>query len=203
MENYRPSRKDIKAETTKRRDWTQSDIEKVRALGDFDDPIFALWFLCLHHGTRVEELPSSCVRQLDLDAETFTIEDGKNEASEDVMPMHRATVDTFQRLTENKIAGGNLLGLRPDAKGDCSGNVVKRAGRWVRKHITADPSLTIYHSSRHTLATRLEEAGVEPHLIKRVERHALQDDTFGRFSMGPGLKRLGLALNRVDFGFGL
>ena len=54
---------------------------------------------------------------------------------------------------------------------------------------------------RHTFTTALDVAGVEPHLIKRLDGHTFQDETFGRYSKGPGLERLREGLEKLDFGF--
>ncbi len=199
LENYRGSRRGT-SDTNERRTYTDEEIKQVLSLIDQNDPMFQVWIICLHHGCRAEEIASLRVSSVNLSDKSFEIVEGKNKSSVRTLPMHKDTVPLFESLAEGKKPESLLFGnIKADSKGNYSGLISKRGGRWLRSHISEDKSLVFYHSLRHTLTTALETAGVEPHLIKRIGGWSFQDETFGTYSKGPGLERMREALNSVDF----
>lgn len=200
LDNYRASKRGT-SETTARRNWTTEELAKLNEI-DRDDDLYAIAVLCLHHGTRVEEIAGLTVADVDLTEKSFTIREGKNQSSVRTMPIHKACVSLFTSLTDGKAKGEPLFGLKASgADSKFSHLLSKRAGRWLRKNVTEDKSLVFFHSMRHTFTTALETAGTDPHIIKRLTGHSFQDETFGRYSKGPGLDRLREALDAVEFGF--
>ena len=199
LEPHRPSRQDLKTEVTNRRIWSDDEIAQVLDAADMSDPLFQVWFLCLHHGTRAEEIAALKASHIDLKEKTFEIVDGKNEASEATMPMHKDTVKLFRKLVKGLGPEDHLFDVKADSKGRYSGNLVKRGGRWLREHVTDDKALTFYHCLRHTLPTKLEASGADPLIIKRIVRHKVADETFGTYSK-PNIERMREVLDTVSFG---
>jgi integrase len=126
----------------------------------------------------------------------------KNKASARLIPVHSALVRAgLLRYVAALPKGGPLFpGLvRRESKG---GKIGARLGELFRKRLLAlglKREGICFHSFRHLVAGRLEQAGVAQTDAARVLGHAIEGMSYGVYSTGPGLKRLAAVVEEVHY----
>jgi integrase len=126
----------------------------------------------------------------------------KNESSVRLVPAHSALVragllDYVKALPK----GGPLFpGLtRRKSKG---GKCGARIGEIFRKRLIAlglKREGLVFHSFRHTVGTRLDQAGVSQTDSARILGHEIPEMTFGTYSGGPGALRLKVEIEKIHY----
>lgn len=194
---------DIKASTRgttreKRRPWTADEVLKLNELPE-DDALYAVTRLMLYAGLRLEEACALKVADINLDEGWLRITAGKNDNAVRTLPLHDNLIPLVTRLVKQAGDQWLIAGLKASgADGRRSHNLSKRAGRWVRKHVSKDAGVVTY-SLRHTCLTALEHAGVEPLLISRIAGHVPSSITFNTYSSGTSLAAMKTAIDKLPF----
>jgi integrase len=164
-------------------------------------------------GARLEEisqLSAADVRKVSANGATITVIDIhnggknalKNEASVRLVPVHSELVRAgLLRYVAALPKGGPLFpGLvRRASKG---GKVGARLGELFRKKLIAlglKRDGLCFHSFRHTVAGRLDQAGVSQSDASRVLGHDVAGMSYGVYSTGPGLKRLAAVVEEIRY----
>jgi integrase len=167
--------------------------------------------IAAYTGARLEEiaqLAASDVREQQANSATvwvIDIHNGgrnllKNKASARLVPVHSALVRAGLLRYVAALPKGSALfpGLvRRASKG---GKIGARLGELFRKRLIAlglKRAGVCFHSFRHTVAGRLEQAGVAQTDAARVLGHDIPEMTFGTYSTGPGLKRLAAVVEEI------
>jgi integrase len=169
--------------------------------------------IAAYSGARLEEiaqLAAKDIREQQANGATITVIDIhnggnnalKNKASARLIPVHSALVragllDYVKALPK----GGPLFpGLvRRESKG---GKIGARLGELFRKRLLAlglKREGICFHSFRHTVAGKLEQAGVAQTDAARVLGHAIEGMSYGVYSTGPGLKRLAAVVEEIHY----
>jgi integrase len=89
--------------------------------------------------------------------------------------------------------------VRRQSKG---GKIGARLGELFRKKLVAlnlKRKGLCFHSFRHSVAGRLEQAAVSQTDAARVLGHAIAGISFGVYSSGPGLKRLAAVVEEISY----
>jgi integrase len=126
----------------------------------------------------------------------------KNKASARLVPVHSELVRAgLLRYVASLPKGGPLFpGLvRRESKG---GKIGARLGELFRKRLVAlglKREGLCFHSFRHLVAGRLEEAAVSQTDAARVLGHAIAGMSYGVYSSGPGLKRLAAVVEEIRY----
>src|SRR5262249_2221127 len=126
----------------------------------------------------------------------------KNEASARAIPVHSELVRAGLLDYGQALPQGGLLfpGLkRRESKG---GKIAARLGELFRKRLISlglKREGLCFHSLRHTVATALERAGVPQTDAARVLGHAIEAETYGTYSTGPGLKKLAAVVEEISY----
>jgi integrase len=170
--------------------------------------------IALYSGARLEEiaqLRTSDIREEAANGATvwvIDIHNGgdnklKNESSARLVPVHSALVragllDYVKALPK---AGPLFPGLtRRASKG---GKIGARLGELFRKRLVAlglKRDGLCFHSFRHTVAGRLDAAGVPQADAARVLGHAVAGMSYGTYSQaGPGLKRVAGVVEQITY----
>jgi integrase len=170
--------------------------------------------IALYSGARLEEiaqLSTADIREEAANGATvwvIDIHNGganklKNETSARLIPVHSALVragllDYVKALPR---AGALFPGLtRRASKG---GKVGARLGELFRKRLVAlglKREGLCFHSFRHTVAGRLDAAGVPQSDAARVLGHAVAGMSYGTYSQaGPGLKRVAAVVEQITY----
>jgi integrase len=170
--------------------------------------------IALYSGARLEEiaqLSTADIREEAANGATvwvIDIHNGganklKNETSARLIPVHSALVragllDYVKALPR---AGALFPGLtRRASKG---GKVGARLGELFRKRLVAlglKREGLCFHSFRHTVAGRLDAAGVPQSDAARVLGHAVAGMSYGTYSQaGPGLKRVAAVVEQIIY----
>jgi integrase len=177
------------------------DVAPTKHTPDTALPWVAL--IALYTGMRLEEIAQLTVKDIrneGANGATVTvidIHDGgsnrlKNETSARLIPMHSALVragllDYVKALPK---ASALFPGLkRRESKG---GKIGARLGELFRKKLVAlgiKRDGLCFHSFRHTVAGRLDTAGVPQSDAARILGHAVAGMSYGTYSAGPGLIR--------------
>jgi integrase len=169
--------------------------------------------IAAYTGARLEEiaqLAAKDIREQQANGATITVIDIhnggnnllKNKASARLIPVHSELVragllDYVKALPK----GGPLFpGLvRRESKG---GKIGARLGELFRKRLIAlglKREGLCFHSFRHLVAGKLEQAGVAQTDAARVLGHSIEGMSYGVYSTGPGLKRLAAVVEDIHY----
>jgi integrase len=169
--------------------------------------------IAAYSGARLEEiaqLAARDIREQQANGATITVIDIhnggnnalKNKASARLIPVHSELVRAgLLRYVAALPKGGPLFpGLvRRASKG---GKIGARLGELFRKRLVAlglKREGLCFHSFRHLVAGRLEEAAVSQTDAARVLGHAIAGMSYGVYSSGPGLKRLAAVVEEIRY----
>jgi integrase len=169
--------------------------------------------IALYSGARLEEiaqLSTADIREAVANGATVTVIDIhnggdnklKNEASARLVPVHSALVRAGLLDYVKALKAGPLFpGLtRRESKG---GKIGARLGELFRKRLVAlglKREGLCFHSFRHTVAGRLDAAGVPQSDAARVPGHAVAGVSYGTYSQaGPGLKRVAAVVEQIIY----
>jgi integrase len=169
--------------------------------------------IAAYTGARLEEiaqLAAKDIREVPANGATITVIDIhnggnnalKNKASARLIPVHSALVRAgFLDYAKALPKGGPLFpGLtRRASKG---GKIGARLGELFRKRLIAlglKSEGLVFHSFRHTVAGKLEQAGVAQTDAARILGHAVSGISYGVYSTGPGLKRLAAVVEEISY----
>jgi integrase len=169
--------------------------------------------IAAYSGARLEEiaqLAARDIREQQANGATITVIDIhnggnnalKNKASARLIPVHSELVRAgLLRYVAALPKGGPLFpGLvRRASKG---GKIGARLGELFRKRLVAlglKREGLCFHSFRHLVAGRLEEAAVSQTDAARVLGHAISGMSYGVYSSGPGLKRLAAVVEEIRY----
>jgi len=169
--------------------------------------------IAAYSGARLEEiaqLSAADIREQQANGATITVIDIhnggnnalKNKASARLIPVHSALVRAGLLRYAATLPKGSALfpGLvRRESKG---GKVGARLGELFRKQLIAlglKREGVCFHSFRHTVAGKLEQAGVAQTDAARVLGHAIEGMSYGVYSTGPGLKRLAAVVEEIHY----
>jgi integrase len=169
--------------------------------------------IALYTGARLEEiaqLTTADIREESANGATVTVIDIhnggtnklKNESAERLIPVHSALVRAGLLDYVKALKAGPLFpGLtRRASKG---GKIGARLGELFRKRLMAlglKRDGLCFHSFRHTVAGRLDAAGVPQSDAARVLGHAVAGMSYGTYSQaGPGLKRVAGVVEQITY----
>jgi integrase len=169
--------------------------------------------IAAYTGMRLEEiaqLAAKDIREQQANGATITVIDIhnggnnalKNKASARLIPVHSELVRAGLLRYVAALPKGGLLfpGLvRRESKG---GKIGARLGELFRKRLLAlglKRDGLCFHSFRHTVASKLEQAGVAQTDAARVLGHAIEGMSYGVYSSGPGLKRLAAVVEEIHY----
>ena len=126
----------------------------------------------------------------------------KNDSAPRLVPVHSALVRAgLLDYVAGLKAGPLFPGLsRRASKG---GKVGARLGELFRKRLVAlgiKRDGLCFHSFRHTVAGRLDAAGVSQSDAARILGHAVAGMSYGTYSQaGPGLKRVAAVVEQITY----
>jgi integrase len=169
--------------------------------------------IALYTGARLEEiaqLTTTDVREEQANDATVWVIDVhnggdnklKNESAARLIPVHSELVHAGLLAYVKALPAGPLFpGLtRRASKG---GKIGARLGELFRKKLVAlglKREGLCFHSFRHTVAGRLDAAGVPQSDAARVLGHAVNGMSYGTYSQaGPGLKRVAAVVERIEY----
>ncbi len=200
-QEFKVSTRGSAAKRTKRRPWTQDELDKLHEI-DQSDPLYQVSMLCLHHALRTEEAARLSVKDVNIKDRFLAITEGKNDHAIRQIPIHPACLDMVTALAAGRGPDEQLFAtLKPggyDKK--LSHGLSKRAGRYIRKNITTDKAV-VFYTLRHTAITALDRAGVDARVIQSISGHTPSQLTFSIYSAGPEVETLREAIEKLDFGF--
>jgi len=169
--------------------------------------------IAAYSGARLEEiaqLAAADVREVQANGATvwcLDIHNGgnnalKNKASARLVPVHSELVragllDYVRALPKDGLLFPGLI--RRASKG---GKIGARLGELFRKKLEAlgiKRDGICFHSFRHTVAGKLEQASVSQTDAARVLGHAIAGMSYGVYSSGPGLKRLAGIVEEIHY----
>ena len=146
-------------------------------------------------GARIEEICS--VKVVDIAAENFTIRDSKTPSGNRQVPIHDQLKGLIKELKNTSQDGYLLSGLSEDKDGKRSGAICKRFGRL--KNQLGFERRYFFHSSRKTVVTLLEHAGISENLAADIVGHEKPRITYGLCSGGSSLEQKLKAINLINY----
>lgn len=175
--------------------WSVEDCRKLAELGEW------LPLLGLYTGARINELAQ--LRIADISDRIRITDEGegqrlKNSASRREVPIHPELKGRgFLQLVENRKRAGHErlfdFPLGRDGHGQA-------ASRWFNRYRTEHSFTQDFHSLRHTVATRLRDAGVQEDLVAELLGHSKGHTmSFSRYAKGSSWERLDRALATLRY----
>ena len=164
-------------------------------------------------GMRLNEIAQLEVQDIELRDEVWCINvtpDGegmkrlKNASSRRRVPVHsKLATSGFVDFDQTQKASGHVR-LFPDLTYSPQNGFGRNAGRWFNERFLPELELggggLVFHCLRHTMITRLAQAGVEEPLVKAIVGHSQTGVTYSTyFKEGFLPAQLSDAINRFNF----
>ncbi|MFA0554485.1 tyrosine-type recombinase/integrase [Vibrio sp. 10N.222.55.A1] len=123
--------------------------------------------LLIVFGARTQEVRLSTWAEWDFDALLWTVPKAHSKTKDKIVrPIPKQLLPWLQRLKEGSKSSDYLLGELKQSE------AVSQFGRMLWKRIGHDESWTL-HDLRRTLATRMNDLGVAPHVVEQLLGHTL------------------------------
>jgi integrase len=127
----------------------------------------------------------------------------KNAPSARLVPLHSTLVRAGLLDYVKALPKGSPLFPGLKARESKGGKVGARVGELFRKKLVRlglKRDGLCFHSFRHTVAGRLDAAGVPQSDAARVLGHAVEGMSYGTYSQaGPGLKRVAAVVEQIEY----
>lgn len=160
-----------------------------------DDPLADLIALGAYTGARIEELCK--LTKADVRDGVFVIGKSKTAAGVRECPIHPAVAPLVKRMLKASTDGYLVPSTADNQYGNRSGPLSQRFGH-LKKSLGYGPE-HVFHSTRNTLATMMERAGVPEGVAADVVGHEKKTMTYGLYSSGSGVKEKLDAISKVKF----
>ena len=141
--------------------FSDDEVQFIQATADNDVWWAKVLIMLLYSGLRTKELRTLDPDNIDIDAATFTIAEGKNKSSLRVMPIHSHALALF---SDYKAAGCKLYGKTHDG-----------LNKAIRTNIKG--VLHHAHDTRHTFTTKMHENNIDLLVVQRLLGHTPQTIT--------------------------
>jgi len=142
-----------------------------------------LIMLAAYTGARRSEL--CALRTEHVKTDHFKIVASKSSAGVRDVPIHAKLVPVFARLVKQSKDGYVLSGLSANGLGDRGDAIGKKFTR-LKRAMGYGPEL-VFHSTRKTVITQFENAGVPENVVADIVGHEKPTLTFGLYSGGVSL----------------
>ena len=204
-DEYKISNKPNSKSANKTQSWlpfsSKEIVDLYQIALDENKMLADLILIGMHTGARIEEICSLLCKDINLEEESITIEDGKTDAGNRVIPIHPYIKDLVKALIESSTDDYLLSKLTKNKYGDRSNAIGKRFGRLKTKQNFS--SRYVFHSIRKTFTTILENAGIGENLAADIVGHEKPRITFGLYSGGASLDVMKEAIKKVSYDFGI
>lgn len=165
------------------------------ALSNEDRPLADLIALGAYTGARIEELCQ--LTKKTISDGVFIIGKSKTEAGIRECPIHPAVAPLVARMLEATKDEFLVPSTAQNKYGNRSGPLSQRFGH-LKKRLGFGTS-HVFHSTRNTLATLMEQAGVPEGVAADIVGHAKQTMTYGLYSSGSGREQKLEAISKVVY----
>lgn len=195
--SFRLAKKTAKKNTIERKAFTPRELSQAhRKAGEGGDTILAqLIALGAYTGARIEELCSLTTEQCSRGV--FVISDSKTEAGVRQVPIHPALIEMVASLRKTSTDGYLIPSTAAGKYGVRSDPLSKRFGR-LKESMGFGPA-HVFHSIRKTVATQLEQAGVQEGIAADLLGHEKQTLSYGLYSSGSSMKQKLDAISKVTY----
>ncbi len=165
------------------------------AIANKDQPLADLIALGAYTGARIEELCQ--LTKETASGKVFSIGKSKTEAGVRDCPIHPAVAPLVARLIKASKDGFLVPSTAANQYGNRSGPLSQRFGH-LKKSMGFGRS-HVFHSTRNTLATMMERAGVAEGVAADIVGHAKKTLTYGLYSSGSAEKQKLKAISKVVY----
>lgn len=191
-----PSKKQLSV-SNPRRPFSDKDLEQI-LVAIKDRELKALTILGMFTGARIEELATLKIQNVHEQNKTYwiSITDSKTEAGKRQVPINRQISHIIRSRVGNTeeylFSGGakNQYGNRSDALSKKFGRIKTKLG-FGREYV--------FHSIRKTVATKLEQAGIQENIAADILGHEKPNITYGLYSGGASMEQKQEAIEAIKF----
>jgi integrase len=177
--------------------YTRADMTKIykaaQAMGD--QPLTDLIALGAYTGARIEELGR--LTKETCQGGVFTIRKSKTDAGVRQIPIHPAVAPLVARLLAASTDGYLVPSSTDNQYGERASALGKKYGR-LKTAQGFGPNL-VFHSTRNTLITLMERAGVSEGIAADIVGHEKKTITFGLYSSGSEQAQKLDAISKVSY----
>lgn len=177
--------------------YSPDDMTKIykaaQAMGD--QPLTDLIALGAYTGARIEELGT--LTKETCQGGVFTIRKSKTDAGVRQIPIHPAVAPLVARMLEASTDGYLVPSSTDNQYGERASALGKKYGRL--KTAQGFGANLVFHSTRNTLITLMERAGVSEGIAADIVGHEKKTMTFGLYSSGSEQAQKLEAISKVTY----
>lgn len=162
-------KRSVRGKESAHREWTEAEVATLLRGLPKDDPMWPLAALAAYSGARIEELSS--LRIESVERESFSVTEGKRQASVRRVPVHPVVAPLLSRLVATSVDGYVIPGLLQGGYDNKRSVLIgKRIGYAIRKLGISDPRV-VFHSLRNTVETQMIAKGVSLERAQLIVGH--------------------------------